>query len=184
MKQDIAEFLIDSFIDFKGLEHKVVICALTQSPESESHELTVGWVDVEGIVDEEDELCVPVRRCLAIGISICNPCDKFDEELGKKIARSKAEKSIPVLVSTEYGVMNKTLVTAYLKQEMEFLKKNPGKFIKGYAESEKKFLEMRELAEEVANLTAEEKNTLRMLLKPNCIISLWDRLVNKNIYEI
>jgi hypothetical protein len=67
---------------------------------------------------------------------------------------------------------------------MEFLKKNPGKFIKGYVESEKKFLEMRELAEEVANLTAEEKNTLRMLLKPNCIIDLWNRLVNKNIYEI
>jgi hypothetical protein len=43
---------------------------------------------------------------------------------------------------------------------------------------------MRELAEEVANLTTEEKNVLRMLLKPNCIISLWDRLVNKNIYEI
>lgn len=185
MKQDIAEFLIDSFIDFKGLEHKVVICALTQSPESESHELTVGWVDVEGMVDEEDELCVPVKRCLAIGVSICNPCDKFDEELGKKIARSKAEKSIPVLVSTEYGVMNKTLVTAYLKQEMEFLKKNPGKFIKGYAESEKKFFEMRELSNEVANLNSEERNLLRMLFKPDSrVVSLWNKLISKNIYEI
>ena len=141
-------------------------------------------MDVEGMVDEEDELCVPVKRCLAIGVSICNPCDKFDEELGKKIARSKAEKSIPVLVSTEYGVMNKTLVTAYLKQEMEFLKKNPGKFIKGYAESEKKFFEIKELEEEVSYLTPEEKNALRMILKPNCIIDFWNRLVNKNIYEI
>ncbi len=184
MKQDITEFLIDSFIDFKGLEHKVVICALTQSPESKTHDLMVSWVDEDNVSDIEDELFTSVKRCLAIGVSICNPCDKFDEELGKKIARSKAEKSIPVLVSTEYGIMNKTLVTAYLKQEMEFLKKNPGKFIKGYAESEKKFFELKQLADEVASLNTEEKNALRMLLKPNSIIDLWNRLINKNIYEI
>ena len=184
MKQDIAEFLIDSFIDFKGIEHKVVICALTQTPESNDYDLMVSWVNDHNEVDMEDEIYSVVKRCLSIGIAICNPNDDFNEELGKKIALSKAENNIPVLVSTEIGVMNKILVNAYLKQEMEFLKKNPGKFIKGYAESEKKFLEMRELAEEVASLTTEEKNTLRMLLKPNCIIGLWDRLVNKNIYEI
>ena len=33
MKQDIAEFLVDSFIDYKGDEHKVVLCALSQTPE-------------------------------------------------------------------------------------------------------------------------------------------------------
>ena len=34
MKQDIAEFLVDSFIDYKGDEHKIVLCALSQTPES------------------------------------------------------------------------------------------------------------------------------------------------------
>lgn len=33
MKQDIAEYLVDSFVDFKGDVHQVVLCALSQSPE-------------------------------------------------------------------------------------------------------------------------------------------------------
>ena len=32
MKQDIAEYLVDSFVDFKGAIHQVVLCALSQSP--------------------------------------------------------------------------------------------------------------------------------------------------------
>ena len=46
MKQDVAEYLIDSFVDFKGEEHKIVACALSQSPEASEDgcKLAVGWV--------------------------------------------------------------------------------------------------------------------------------------------
>jgi hypothetical protein len=176
--------LIDSFIDFKGIEHKVIICALTQTPESNDYDLMVSWVNDHNEVDTEDEIYSVVKRCLSIGIAICNPNDDFNEELGKKIALSKAENNIPVLVSTEIGVMNKILVNAYMQQEMAFIKKNPGKFIKGYDESEKKFLEHNKLMSEVEQLTTEEKNLVRLLLSDDKYFTLAKKLMDKEIYEI
>ena len=58
MKQDVAEYLIDSFVDFKGEEHKIVACALSQSPEESEDgcKLAVGWVN------EMDEfVCVTIQ---------------------------------------------------------------------------------------------------------------------------
>ena len=45
----------------------------------------------------------------------------------------------PKLYSTTPGVINTTLVRAFLHQEMEYLKKYPGKFINGYDEAAAKF---------------------------------------------
>ena len=30
MKQDVIEYMVDSFVDFKGEERKIVACALSQ----------------------------------------------------------------------------------------------------------------------------------------------------------
>ena len=63
---------------------------------------------------------------VSLGIAICCPADKkvFSEEIGKKIALNRAEKEVPKFVSLFPGVVNTTLVRAFLKQEMEFIKKN------------------------------------------------------------
>ena len=51
MKQDIPEYLVDSFIDYKGDVHQIVLCALSQSPESiDSDNLMVAWSDGETIM--------------------------------------------------------------------------------------------------------------------------------------
>ena len=55
MKQDIATYAVDSFIDFEGKEHKFVACALSQSPES-ANRLMVGWTDEFNTMDSEEDL--------------------------------------------------------------------------------------------------------------------------------
>jgi hypothetical protein len=138
MKQDIAEFLVDSFIDYKGDEHKVVLCALSQTPEKsiDDDNLMVVWSNGYD-VDETADICHEVLRTVSLGIAICCPADKkaFSEEIGKKIALNRAEKSIPKFVSLEPGVVNTTVVRAFLEQEMAFVKRCPEKFIKGYDEA-------------------------------------------------
>lgn len=48
MKQDVATYLMDSFIDFAGKEHKIIACALSQTPEASDYTLRVGWVNKQG----------------------------------------------------------------------------------------------------------------------------------------
>ena len=46
MKQDVIEYMVDSFVDFKGEERKIVACALSQAAEVSEDDcvLAVGWV--------------------------------------------------------------------------------------------------------------------------------------------
>ena len=55
MKQDIATYLVDSFIDFEGKEHKFVACALSQSPEGPDR-LMVGWTDDFDKMNSKEDL--------------------------------------------------------------------------------------------------------------------------------
>ena len=158
MKQDIAEYLVDSFIDYKGDEHKVVLCALSQSPTSDDgYGLMVAWSDGYEIDDTED-ICHDVFRAVSLGYAICCPQDAkaFTEEIGKKIALNRAEKSIPKFVSLEAGVVNTPLVKAFLHQEMEFIKKHPEKFIKGYEEAKARYDKNVEFDKTIQKLSAIE----------------------------
>lgn len=158
MKQDIAEFLVDSFIDYKGDEHKVVLCALSQTPEEyDEDSLMVVWsngYDIDGNAD----ICHNVFRTVSLGVAICCPADKkvFSEEIGKKIALNRAEKAVPKFVSLEPGVINTTLVKAFLEQEMAYIKKCPEKFIEGYEEAMKRYNKKLNLDKTVKNLSQEE----------------------------
>ena len=158
MKQDVAEFLTDSFIDYKGDTHQVVLCALSQSPEStDGDNLMVAWSDGETI-DESADICHDVFRIVSLGMAICCPADKkvFSEEIGRKIAQNRAEKEVPKFVSLFPGVVNTTLVRAFLKQEMEFIKKNPEQFITGYAEAKARYEKKLNLDKTIKNLTEKE----------------------------
>lgn len=158
MKQDIAEYLVDSFVDFKGDVHQVVLCALSQSPESiDSDSLMVAWSDGE-TVDESADIFHDVFRMVSLGIAICCPADKkaFSEEIGKKIALNRAEKEVPKFVSIFPGVVNTTLVRAFLSQEMEFIKKNPEQFIVGYAEAKERYDKKVNFDKTIQNLSEAE----------------------------
>ena len=158
MKQDIAEYLIDSFVDFKGETRKVVICALSQTPvETDGDNLMVVWSNGED-VDPNADIYHNVMRTLALGVAICCPMDVkvFSEEVGKKIAFNRAEQAVPKLVALEPGVINTTLVKGFLQQEMDFIKRCPEKFIKGYEEAKKNHDQKLEIEETIAKLDDQE----------------------------
>lgn len=167
MKQDIAEYLVDSFVDFKGDVHQVVLCALSQSPESiDSDSLMVAWSDGE-TVDDSADIFHDVFRMISLGIAICCPADKkvFSEEIGKKIALNRAEKEVPKFVSLFPGVVNTTLVRAFLRQEMEFIKKNPEQFIVGYAEAKERYDKKVNFDKTIQNLSEVEATIVEHAMK-------------------
>lgn len=160
MKQDIAEYLIDSFVDFKGETRKVVICALSQTPvETDGDDLMVVWSNGED-VDPNADIYHNVMRTLTLGVAICCPMDvkAFSEETGKKIAYNRAEQAVPKLVALEPGVINTTLVKGFLQQEMDFIKRCPEKFIKGYEEAKKRHEQRIEIEETINSLNKQERN--------------------------
>ena len=167
MKQDSAEYLVDSFVDFKGDVHQVVLCALSQSPESiDSDDLMVAWSDGE-TVDESADIFHNVFRMVSLGVAICCPADKkvFSEEIGKKIALNRAEKEVPKFVSLFPGVVNTTLVKAFLRQEMEFIKKNPEQFIVGYAEAKERYDKKVNFDKTIQNLSEAEATIVEHAIK-------------------
>jgi hypothetical protein len=66
--------------------------------------------------------------------------NELDEEIGLKIAVGKALKDRSHWIfTTDEGLINTGMVEGLLTQEIEYFKKNPGKYLKGYEESRKKF---------------------------------------------
>lgn len=166
MKQDISTFITDSFVDFEGKEHKIVACALSQSPENDDHTLTIGWSDSDGYLDFADPIYTPVYRLVTIGIAICNPEDEFDLERGKLIAYNKAahDDSLPRIYTTSKGIITKELVDVFLKQQVQFFVENPGKFIKGYDKAEKEYRERQSIQDSVNELNQQEHDIFKLAL--------------------
>lgn len=189
MKQDVAEFLCDSFIDFKGDTHQVVLCALSQSPkEVDGDALMVAWSNGE-TVDESADILHDVYRTVSLGIAICCPADKkvFTEEIGKKIAQNRAEAAIPRFVSLFPGVVNTTLIRTFLNQEMEYIKKNPERFIKGYEEAKARYEKHINLKKAITNLSEEEATVVQAAMDGVDIIKcakLARQLLDKQIREL
>lgn len=190
MKQDIAEFLVDSFIDYKGDEHKVVLCALSQTPEKsiDDDNLMVVWSNGYD-VDETADIYHDVLRTVSLGVAICCPADKkaFSEEIGKKIALNRAEKSIPKFVSLEPGVVNTTVVRAFLEQEMAFVKRCPEKFIKGYDEAKTHYNKKLNLDKTVKNLSPEEAEVVEFAMNGIDILKcakLARQLLDRRIHDM
>lgn len=189
MKQDVAEFLTDSFIDFKGNIHRVTLCALSQSPENTDGDyLMVAWSDGD-TVDETADIYNDVYRTVSLGMAICCPADEkaFSEEIGKKIAQNRAEKEIPKFVSLCPGVVNTTLIRAFLRQEMEFVKKNPEQFIVGYAEAKVRYEKNINFDKTVKNLTEEEATVVQAAMEGVDVIKcakLARQLLDKQIREL
>lgn len=189
MKQDVAEFLTDSFIDFKGETHRVTLCALSQSPEAtDGDDLMVAWTDGD-TVDDSADIFHEVFRVVSLGMAICCPSDEkvFSEEIGKRIAKNRAEKAVPKFVSLFPGVVNTTLIRAFLNQEMEYIKKNPEQFIIGYSEAKARYDKKVNLDKTIKNLTQDEAVAVELATKGVDILKcakLARQLLDKQIRDL
>lgn len=126
MKIKRTAYKVDEFTDYAGNTRKFVIAAVSLIPEED---------DYYGIaLDEYGSLAdIPVNKVLSLGVAVCRPNDEFNEEIGIKIATGKAIKSESHRIySVDEGLINNTMVEALLKQECEYFKSNPGRYLKGY----------------------------------------------------
>jgi len=144
MKKDIVMYKSGSFVDFQGVERQFVVCALSTSNfNDDDHEVCLSVYDNANIVVVGEHV---LPRAVFIGISVCNPSDKWDEEKGKFVAYHKAagfkatapEKSA-ALFATRAGMINEAVVQALLDREVEHLKEDPGYVIKGYNQMKAKY---------------------------------------------
>ena len=167
MKQDIATYLVDSFVDFEGKEHKFVACAVSQSPESDDSRLMVGWVDDFDRLNASEDLYHEVYRLVTVGFAVCNPNDEFDEEKGKKIAKHKASnmENLPRIYTPCKGVITSELVDTFLKQQVQFAKEEPERLIKGYDAAKRIYEETQKAKETIDNLEGDEKTAFDLAVK-------------------
>lgn len=185
MKNNVIEYITDSFIDYKGEEHKIVVCAISSTPESIDD--GYGKLAVANVCEEYcySDTTQYIERMVSIGYSVCNPEDTFNEDKGKLIAFHKALNNFskPVLCSPVKGVVNKILIKALLKQEIKFVKENPEKVIKGYDDSKARYERKKKTLEEYNSLSEEEKNLVDKVLKGENLekySNLANRLKNYN----
>lgn len=161
------EHIVDSFTDYEGKVRHFVIAAVSETlPKTAVEAYKDEWTGedkkITYSIAEEVEgeptayLTDEVVKVLKLGITICNPNDTFNEELGKKVAAQRAQ---PKLYATDSGVINSTMVKALLQQEASYVKNNPEKYIAAYAENREKFFKNQEL-ENIKNSLSEEEATL------------------------
>jgi hypothetical protein len=104
---------------------------------------------------------------VTIGIAICNPEDEFNLEKGKNIAYNKAAniEQLPRIYTPNKGVITKEIVDVFLKQQVQFVKENPEKLIKGYLEAKKVYEETQKAKADIENLSEDEKVAFNLAVK-------------------
>lgn len=78
-----------------------------------------------------------ITKTLSFGIAICHPHDKFDLEVGKKIAIEKAQRNNKIrrcIAFSHHGLLDDCMIEYLLSREMKAFENNPGAFITNYTE--------------------------------------------------
>lgn len=129
VKQKFVDYREGSFVDFEGKDHYFVVCAVLR----------------EGIVSGT------LTRILSFGVSFCNPVDKHNNELGKKIAygRSVNVKNTNILVGRA-GLLNIDTVKYMLDNETSHIKQYPEQYSTAYTKAKEKYEKAKELAQKTA----------------------------------
>lgn len=111
VKQKLVDYREGSFVDFEGKDHYFVVCAVLR----------------EGTIREN------VTRILSFGVSFCNPVDKHNNELGKKIAygKSVSDRNTNVLLGRA-GLLNIETVKYILDNEVNHVKQYPEQYSVSY----------------------------------------------------
>ena len=129
VKQKLVDYREGSFVDFEGKDHYFVVCAVLR----------------ESTIREN------VTRILSFGVSFCNPVDKHNNELGKKIAygRSVNIKNTNALLGRA-GLLNIEAVKYILDNETNHVKQYPEQYSVSYAKAKDKYEKAKALAQKAA----------------------------------
>lgn len=169
--------LKDKFTDYAGVEHQFVVAVRKVNLKNYDSEFT----NITSF-DDDDEVIGEVRTGLQVGIAICNPVDEYDENTGILKALGRAKKAECSLYSTFPGQLGKAVMQAYLEQEVQYIKNNPDKYIKGYNEAKEKFFKAKEMEKLKNNLTDTEKEIIENVKKnPNFLDNVYSYLRYLNI---
>ena len=148
--EDSAKFINDSFVDFAGKTHYFTVVATSTNKKGTY------------IVNEESGYCFPpVETEIHLGVSICNPEDPFDGYKGITKATKRADNSPAILYITKKCYGTNGLINALLKREAEYIKKNPGKYIKGYDEARVRYFKRKRMEDIENNLNDLEKSVIK-----------------------
>ena len=148
--EDSAKFINDSFVDFAGKTHYFTVVATSTNKKGTY------------IVNEESGYCFPpVETEIHLGVSICNPEDPFDGYKGITKATKRADNSSAILYITKKCYGTNGLINALLKREAEYIKKNPGKYIKGYDEARVRYFKRKRMEDIENNLSDLEKSVIK-----------------------
>lgn len=156
--KEIVSYVYGSFNDYKGVEHKIIVCGITTRYKNDEGPQVITYDE------NEFEYYIDVEKVLTIGVAICNPIDVYDSEKGETIAysRAKSEESI-IMTTSRPGMFNTETVMSILNNYLHFIEKDPGSVINGYDESVKKFKLRADLADDVNKMTEEQKQFIKKL---------------------
>lgn len=129
VKQKLVDYREGSFVDFEGKDHYFVVCAVLR----------------ESTIREN------VTRILSFGVSFCNPVDKHNNELGKKIAygKSVSDRNTNVLLGRA-GLLNIEAVKYILDNETNHVKQYPEQYSVSYTKAKDKYEKAKALAQKAA----------------------------------
>lgn len=121
-------------IDSKGVNHTVMVVgkftqSYVQTPVSEKTKVEVKPNSfVQGELNFKRKT---LHRSLTIGISICNPADTFDEEVGVKIAKGRIErgKDVGTVETKDATMLTEDLIIAEMIGKLNYITKNIDKYI-------------------------------------------------------
>lgn len=165
MKKDIVMYENGVIVDFQGLEHPFIVCALSTSCfNNEENCVAITAYDNDMVLGE-----MVLPRAVFIGVSVCNPGngidrlgDSWDEEKGKMIALAKARGFKPTapeksaaLFATRGGLISEVLVQALLDREVQHIQEDPECVIKGYNQMKSRW-ELKKKKEEYLKETPSE----------------------------
>ena len=126
-----VKYLTGTFKDFNNVKRSITVCCVHTS---------------------DNRFCG-----LALGVAIQNPEDADDPDKGKMIAFNRAQAADYAVESIYPGMIREPMMELLLKQELDYVKRNPGKYIGGYEEAKKKHDDKEALNTAYRSLTDEEK---------------------------
>ena len=124
-KQKFVDYREGSFVDYEGKDHYFVVCAVLR----------------------ENIVAGNLTRLLSFGVSFCNPVDKHNNELGKKIAygRSVKDGNTNVLLGRA-GLLNIETVKHILNNEANHVKQYPEQYSVAYAKAKERYEKTQKIA--------------------------------------
>lgn len=155
--------ITDKFTDYEGKDHWFVVAGTLMKLDKSRITGEPPMIIEDGEDDStlnQLEYYDTVRVSLNVGIAICNPMDDFDEHLGIKKALARARASYGVLYAPFAGMLNETVIRAYLEEKVKHIQNNPQNYIAGYAKAKKKYLENLELNSTYDSFTDNEKEVV------------------------